>query len=68
MSVSYGLEKSHANKVTDAVEHDAKISTIQTAYTMGGMTIAAAYKTIDNADYAQNADQTEAHLILTLAF
>jgi len=68
MSVSYGLEKSHANKVTDAAEHDAEIGTLQTAYTMGGMTIAAAYKTIDNAGYVQNADQTEAHLILTLAF
>ena len=68
MSLSYGLEKSKANLVTDAAENDAKISTIQTAYTMGGMTIAAAYKTIDNADYVQNADQTEAHLILTLAF
>jgi len=68
MSLSYGYEKSTANLVTDAAQHDAKITTIQTAYTMGGMTIAAAYKTIDNADYAQNADQTEAHLILTLAF
>ena len=68
MSLSYGYEKSSANKVTDAAEYDAKISTIQTAYSMGGMTIAAAYKTIDNAGYVQNADQTEAHLILTLAF
>ena len=68
MSLSYGYEKSTANLVTDAAQHDAKITTIQTAYTMGGMTLAAAYKTIDNADYVQNADQTEAHLILTLAF
>jgi len=68
MSVSYGYEKSLANSVADTTEYDAKISTIQTAYSMGGMTIAAAYKTIDNAGYVQNADQTEAHLILTLAF
>ena len=68
MSLSYGYEKSSANKVTDATEYDAKISTIQTAYSMGGMTIAAAYKTIDNAGYVENADQTEAHLVLTLAF
>jgi len=68
MSLSYGYEKSHANKHEDAAEYDAKIATIQSAYTMGGMTLAAAYKTIDNADYVQNADQTEAHLILTLAF
>jgi len=68
MSLSYGYEKSHANKHENAAEYDAKITTIQTAYTMGGMTLAAAYKTIDNADYVQNADQTEAHLILTLAF
>ena len=35
---------------------------------MGGMTIAAAYKTIDNANYTANADQTEGAIILTLAF
>ena len=69
LTVSYGLEKSERNLVFDAEANvDTEIDTIQAAYTMGGMTIAAAYKTIDNANYTANADQTEGAIILTLAF
>ena len=68
LSVSYGYEKSHANKVTDAAENDLKIDTIQAAYTMGGMTATLGIKDIENADYSANKDQSEAHFVLSMAF
>jgi hypothetical protein len=69
LSLSYGVEKSIANQTTNATASvEAEIDTIQAAYTMGGMTLAAAIKSIDNVDYNDLADQTEAHLIMTLAF
>ena len=68
LSVSYGIEKSSNNLITDAAETDTDIDTIQAAYTMGGLTIAAVYKTIDNADYTPNVNQTESGILLTLAF
>jgi hypothetical protein len=68
LSISYGVEKSHRNLHENATEFDAETNSIQAAYTMGGMTIAGALKNIENADYVQNADQKEAHLIITLAF
>jgi len=68
LSVSYGYEKSHANKVTDATESDVKIDTIQAAYTMGGLTATFGVKDIENASYTANADQSEAHLVLSMAF
>jgi len=68
LSVSYGYEKSHANLVTDATESDLKIDTIQAAYTMGGMTATIGVKDIENADYTSQKDQSEAHLVLSMAF
>ena len=68
LSVSYGYEKSHANKVTDATESDVKIDTIQAAYTMGGLTATVGIKDIENASYTANADQSEAHFVLSMAF
>jgi len=69
MSLSYGLERSSNNLITEAAnETDTDIDTIQAAYTMGGLTIAAVYKTIDNADYTANANQTESGILITLAF
>jgi hypothetical protein len=68
LSLSYGIERSSNNLITDATETDTDIDTIQAAYTMGGLTIAAVYKTIDNADYTANANQTESGILLTLAF
>jgi hypothetical protein len=68
LSVSYGYEKSHANLVTDATESDLKIDTIQAAYTMGGMTATFGVKDIENADYTSQKSQSEAHLVLSMAF
>jgi len=68
LSVSYGYEKSHANKVTDGTESDVKIDTIQAAYTMGGLTATVGIKDIENASYTANADQSEAHFVLSMAF
>lgn len=68
LSVSYGNEKSHANKTADGTEHDLKIDTIQAAYTMGGLTTVIGVKDIKNGDYTQNNNTNEAHLVLKLAF
>jgi hypothetical protein len=67
-SVSAGREESHRNLTTDAAEYDVEIDIFAAAYTIGGATLEAAYKTIENASYVQNADQTELHLGLSLAF
>lgn len=68
LSVSYGVEKSHRNKTTDAAENDIKIDTIQAAYTMGGMTATVGLKDIENGNYTANENTNEAHLVLSMAF
>jgi hypothetical protein len=68
LSVSYGVEKSHRNKTTDATEDDIKIDTIQAAYTMGGMTATVGLKDIENGNYTANENTNEAHLVLSMAF
>ena len=68
LSVSYGVEKSHRNLITDAAEYDLKIDTVQAAYTMGGMTATIGLKDIENGGYAQNANSSEAHFVLSMAF
>jgi len=68
LSISYGEEESLANLRLDAAEYNVEITTIQAAYTMGGMTITAGVKDIENADYTQNKDQSEGHLVVSMAF
>jgi hypothetical protein len=68
LSVSYGYEKSHRNLITDAAEYDVKIDTIQAAYTMGGLTATLGVKDIENADYTNQKNTNEAHLVLSMAF
>ena len=68
LSVSYGVEKSHRNKTTDAAESDIKIDTIQAAYTMGGMTATFGVKDIENGNYTANENTNEAHFVLSMAF
>jgi hypothetical protein len=68
LSVSYGLEDSHKNLITDAAEYDLEIDTIQAAYTMGGMTATVGLVDIENAGYANQVNKTEAHLVLSMAF
>ena len=68
LSISYGQEESHRNLRADASEYDLEIMTIQAAYTMGGMTVTAGIKDIENADYTQNKDISEGHLVVSMAF
>ena len=68
LSISYGREDSEANKVTDGTNVTAEIDTIQAAYTMGGLTLSASVKNVDNYSYVATNDTTEATLFLTLAF
>lgn len=68
LSVSYGHETSHRNLTTDAAEYDITISTIQAAYSMGGMTATIGVKDIENGNYTQNQNTNEAHLVLKMAF
>ena len=68
LSISYGREESEANKTTDATNITAEIDVIQAAYTMGGLTLAASVKGVDNYSYTATNDVNEATLFLTLAF
>ena len=68
LSLSYGREESEANKTTDATNITAEIDVIQAAYTMGGLTLAASVKGVDNYSYTATNDVNEATLFLTLAF
>ena len=76
-SVSYTSEKSEANKMTAVLAATAadtrstvetKINAIQAAYTMGGMTISVADKSIDNLDYTAAKDGSETVVAISLAF
>ena len=77
LSVSYTKEESDATftgatntlggaSVTPNVELD--ITSIQAAYTMGGMTIALSMDDIANAQYIENRDLKETMLTVALAF
>lgn len=76
LSVSYTNEKSNARKKTvtlatkvDAMaEVESEISAVQAAYTMGGMTMSIAQKSIDNMDYTANLDGKETVIAVSLAF
>ena len=76
LSISYTNEKSEASKkdVTlgtpvDAMSKvEAEISAIQAAYTMGGMTVSVASKSLDNIDYTLNKDGKETVIAVALAF
>jgi len=75
-SVSYTNEKSNsrkktvtaATKVDAMVEVEAEISAVQAAYTMGGMTMSIAQKSVDNMDYTANLDGKETVIAVSLAF
>ena len=48
LSVSYEMEKSSRELITQAAESDIKAEAVQAAYTMGGMTIAGHGNSTDN--------------------
>ena len=69
LSLSAGMEKSAGNLMTNAdVQSDLKITVIQAAYNMGGMTLTAGVKEITNNAYVADADVGEAHLVISMAF
>jgi len=76
-TLSYTNEKSTAEKMTAVVvtsaadtrsEVEQTISSVQAAYTMGGMTISVADKTLDNMDYTAAKDGKETVVAISLAF
>jgi hypothetical protein len=69
LSISYEVEKDEANYQLDSTtDVEQKSNSIQLAYTMGGMTIAVAHGSYDNAGYvdAKKVDQTL--FAVTMAF
>ena len=69
LSLSYEVEKDEANYQLDSTtDVEQKSNSIQVAYTMGGMTIAVAHGSYDNAGYvdAKKVDQTL--FAVTMAF
>ena len=70
MSLSYTEEKSDADvlKGTTDGSVELKITSIQAAYTMGGMTLALSMDDIENAQYILNRDLKETMLTVALAF
>jgi len=69
LSLSYTKEKSVQEKATAAtVTYDQTTSSIQAAYTMGGMTLAIARADYDNVGYALDTDVSETLFAVTMAF
>ena len=69
LSISYEMEKDEANYQEAATTNiDQKSKSVQVAYTMGGMTLALAHGSYDNAGYvdAKSVDQTL--FAVTMAF
>ena len=76
LSVSYEIEKSDAQKRTVVATNRAHtkanveldVTTLQAAYTMGGMTLSISQKDIENADYVLNKDEKETLFAVSMAF
>ena len=68
LSLSYEVEKSERELITNATENDLKAQAIQAAYTMGGMTLAVSHAQIDNLGYTLNDDTEQTLFAVTMAF
>jgi len=69
LSVSFSNETSEPSYQTSTtVGYDQDSTSIQAAYTMGGMTIALARTDYENVGYVNNADVTETILSVSMAF
>jgi hypothetical protein len=68
LSVSYAKEESTKSYTDTAANVELKITSIQGAYTMGGLTIALAMDDIENTGYTANKDEKETMLTFTFAF
>ena len=69
LSVSYTEEESTPNAMTSATSTYAMtITSIQAAYTMGGMTLSLSQDDAENSDYVQNSDEKEFLMAISMAF
>ena len=68
LTISYSIEESTKSYTDTAADVELKITSIQGAYTMGGMTIALAMDDIENSGYTANKDEKETMLTFSLAF
>ena len=68
LSVSYSKEESEKSYTSTTNDVELEISSIQGAYTMGGLTIALAMDDIENTGYTANKDEKETMLTFTFAF
>ena len=68
LSVSYAKEQSTKSYTDTAANVELTITSIQGAYTMGGLTIALAMDDIENTGYTANKDEKETMLTFTFAF
>ena len=67
LSVSYERETSEANRIDDTSTEQESTS-VQVAYTMGGMTLAVAHSSHDNNGYVVGANTDQTVLAVTMAF
>ena len=68
ISISYEVEKSERELITNAATNDIKAEAIQAAYTMGGMTVSVSHGTTENVGYTLNNDSTQTLFAMALAF
>ena len=75
LTVSYTNEESEAHTVTKDVDDtttddsvEFEIEAIQAAYTMGGMTLSLAHKSLENSDYTLNKDHKHTIFAVQMAF
>ena len=67
LTVSYERETSEANRINDTSTEQESTS-VQVAYTMGGMTLAVAHSSHDNNGYVVGANTDQTVLAVTMAF
>ncbi len=68
LSISYSDEESTVSHTDTTADIDLTITSIQAAYTMGGLTVALAMDDIENTGYTSNQDEKETLLTFTFAF
>lgn len=67
LSLSYEVEKSERELITNAAEYDIEADAVQAAYTMGGMTLSVSHGTTNNVGYTQNNDSTQTLFAMAMA-
>ena len=68
LSLSYSTEESDKSYTSTTADLTMEITSIQGAYTMGGLTIALAMDDIENSGYVSGVDEKETMMTFTFAF